>query len=267
MGSVTFGCRALGFYTPDCEPFNPRPLTGLDRNTLDMQKINEKLDKVTARLRAAAQAAGRAPEELELLAVSKTQPASAIAEAWQWGQRRFGENYLQEALDKQAELLELEGLEWHFIGPIQSNKTRAIAEHFHWVHSIDREKIARRLSEQRPEQLAPLQVCLQVNIDDEASKSGVSLEELPALAQAVSELPRLRLRGLMAIPAPSDTLEQQRASFARLRRAQEELQGQGLGLCLDLDTLSMGMSGDLEAAVAEGATLVRVGTDIFGARA
>ncbi|MDQ2076584.1 YggS family pyridoxal phosphate-dependent enzyme [Marinimicrobium sp. ABcell2] len=227
-----------------------------------MQKIDENLTKVTARLQTAAREAGRNPDEIQLIAVSKTQPAESLAQAWRWGQRRFGENYLQEALDKQAQLAGLEGLEWHFIGPIQSNKTRAIAQHFAWVHSVDRDKIARRLSEQRPPELPPLQVCLQVNIDQEDSKAGVSLAELPTLAQQVATLPGLTLRGLMAIPAPSDSAAQQRAGFARLRHAMEALRAQGLSL----DTLSMGMSGDLEAAVAEGATLVRVGTDIFGPR-
>lgn len=227
-----------------------------------MQKINEKLANVTDRLRKACESAGREPHQVALVAVSKTQPAHAVAQAYQAGQRRFGENYLQEALDKQAELAELTDLEWHFIGPIQSNKTRAIAEHFAWVHSVEREKIARRLSDQRPASLPPLQICLQVNIDEEVSKSGVSLAQLPELARAVDALPRLQLRGLMAIPAPKEEGEAQRASFARLRQALEALNAEGL----KLDTLSMGMSADLEAAVAEGATLVRVGTDIFGPR-
>lgn len=227
-----------------------------------MQKIDEKLDKVTARLHTAAQSAGRDPAEILLLAVSKTQPADAIEQAWRWGQRHFGENYLQEALAKQTQLATLADLQWHFIGPIQSNKTQAIAGHFHWVHSVDRAKIARRLSDQRPPELPPLQVCLQVNLDAEASKAGVAPEELPELARSVAALPGLTLRGLMAIPAPRDNPAEQREAFARLRRALEELNRQGLSL----DTLSMGMSGDLEAAVAEGSTLVRVGTDIFGPR-
>lgn len=227
-----------------------------------MQKIDEKLNNVTARVRTAAEKAGRDPERVALIAVSKTQPAEALEQAYRAGQRRFGENYLQESLDKQTALAHLPDLEWHFIGPIQSNKTRAIAEHFAWVHSVDREKVARRLSDQRPASEPPLQICLQVNLDAEPSKAGVSLEQLPELARAVNELPAVTLRGLMAIPAPRTEFSAQRASFARLREAMEMLNTRGL----TLDTLSMGMSADLEAAVAEGATLVRVGTDIFGPR-
>lgn len=227
-----------------------------------MQKIDEKLNNVTARVRTAAEKAGRDPERVALIAVSKTQPAEALEQAYRAGQRRFGENYLQESLDKQTALAHLPDLEWHFIGPIQSNKTRAIAEHFAWVHSVDREKVARRLSDQRPASEPPLQICLQVNLDAEPSKAGVSLEQLPELARAVNELPAVTLRGLMAIPAPRTEFSAQRASFARLREAMEMLNTRGL----TLDTLSMGMSADLEAAVSEGATLVRVGTDIFGPR-
>ncbi len=227
-----------------------------------MQKIDENLTKVTARVQHAAHQAGRNPNEIRLVAVSKTHPAGVVAQAWRHGQRCFGESYLQEALAKQSQLGPLEGLEWHFIGPIQSNKTRAVAQHFAWAHCVDRERIARRLSAQRPPELPDLQVCIQINIDQEASKAGVSLDELPDLAHQVAALPRLQLRGLMAIPAPSQGEAQQRASFARVREALEALQAQGLAL----DTLSMGMSGDLEAAVAEGATLIRVGTDIFGPR-
>ena len=197
-----------------------------------------------------------------ILPVSKTRPAEDIVAVAKAGLQAVGENYLQEALDK-IEALQQLALQWHFIGPIQSNKTQPIARHFDWVHSVDREKIARRLSEQRPENLAPLNICLQVNISREASKSGVMPEDLPELARQVSELPRLRLRGLMAIPAASSDFEAQRASFRALREALEQLNTMGL----QLDTLSMGMSGDLEAAIAEGATIVRVGTDIFGARA
>ncbi|HWV15316.1 MAG TPA: YggS family pyridoxal phosphate-dependent enzyme [Cellvibrio sp.] len=229
-----------------------------------MHTIDDNLTKVTERIQQAALAAQRNPQTVHLVAVSKTQSAAAIAQAHAWGQRRFGENYLQEGLDKQARLAQLTDIEWHFIGPIQTNKTRAIAENFAWVHSIDREKIARRLSEQRPAHLPPLQVCLQVNIDDEATKSGVSLAELPALAALVSQLPQIQLRGLMTIPAPTDSGTEQRATFARLRQALANLQAQGIR---GLDSLSMGMSADLEAAVVEGATLVRVGSDIFGARA
>ncbi len=193
-----------------------------------------------------------------LLAVSKTQPAAAIREAFAAGLRDFGENYLQEALDKQVELDDLP-LIWHFIGPIQSNKTKAIAEHFDWVHSVDRLKIAQRLSDQRPATLPPLNICLQVNVSGEASKSGCTPQELGPLAEAVAAMPQLRLRGLMCIPAPTEDPAEQRAAFARLRLLRDEL-------ALDLDTLSMGMSQDLEAAIAEGATWVRIGTALFGAR-
>ena len=226
--------------------------------------LSESLAAARARLTEALDAAGRPADAARLLAVSKTKPAALIREAWQGGQREFGENYVQEALDKQAELADLTGIVWHFIGPLQSNKTRDVAEHFSWVHSVDRERIARRLNDQRPEARGPLDICLQVNISDEASKSGVSLEELPALAEAVLSMPRLRLRGLMAIPAPAEGLAAQRAPFARLREALEGLRQRFPEA--PLDTLSMGMSADLEAAVAEGATLVRLGTAIFGER-
>ena len=229
--------------------------------TQNMHKIDDQLAKVTARIHQAATAVARNPQTVQLIAVSKTQPAVAVAAAYAWGQHRFGENYLQEALEKQQQLANLE-IEWHFIGPIQSNKTRPIAEHFAWVHSVDRLKIAQRLSDQRPSQLPPLQICLQVNIDNETTKAGGSLAELPALAQAVAALPRLQLRGLMAIPEASGDPIKQRAAFTQLREALAQLKREGL----NLDTLSMGMSGDLEAAIAEGATFVRVGTDIFGAR-
>lgn len=223
-----------------------------------MSTIPESVAKVRARIREAAQASGRDPQSVQLLAVSKTKPASALREAFACGQRDFGENYLQEALAKQAELADLE-LTWHFIGPIQSNKTRTIAGHFAWVHAVDRLKIAQRLSEQRPTDLPPLNLCLQVNVSGEASKSGCAPAELAELARAVAELPNLRLRGLMAIPEPTDDPAAQRAAFARLRELKD-------GLGLDLDTLSMGMSHDLEAAIAEGATWVRIGTALFGAR-
>lgn len=229
----------------------------------DMHKIDDKLRKVTARIHQAAAAAGRNPQTVRLIAVSKTQPAEAVAEAYAAGQRDFGENYLQEALDKQLALGHLDELQWHFIGPIQSNKTRPIAEHFGWVHSVDRLKIAQRLHEQRPLHLPPLNICVQVNIDDESTKSGVTLAELPDLMEAIAPLSRLTVRGLMAIPAATDDPAQQRAAFAKLRTALEALNNQGY----ELDCLSMGMSGDLEAAIVEGATFVRVGTDIFGARA
>lgn len=223
-----------------------------------MSTLAENISAISARIDNAAKAAGRDPASIQLLAVSKTKPASAIREAHASGLRDFGENYLQEALTKQQELSDLP-LIWHFIGPIQSNKTKAIAEHFDWVHSVDRLKIAQRLSEQRPANLPPLNICLQVNVSGEDSKSGCAPTELPALAQAVSALPGLRLRGLMAIPEPTDERAEQEAAFATLRQLQEQL-------ALGLDTLSMGMSHDLEAAIAQGATWVRIGTALFGAR-
>tara|TARA_A100001391_G_scaffold41957_1_gene24168 strand:+ start:1447 stop:2145 length:699 start_codon:yes stop_codon:yes gene_type:complete len=226
--------------------------------------LPESLASARERLRRALEDAGRSPTSATLLAVSKTKPAEMLREAWQHGQREFGENYLQEALDKQAALEDLDGIVWHFIGPLQSNKTRAVAEQFAWVHSVDRLKIAKRLSEQRPAALPPLNVCLQVNISREATKSGVLPEDALALAQEIAALPDLALRGLMAIPAPTETLEAQRQPLAALRQLLEELQA-ALPEA-PLDTLSMGMSDDLEAAVLEGATLVRLGTAIFGAR-
>ena len=226
--------------------------------------LPESLASARERLRRALEDAGRSPTSATLLAVSKTKPAEMLREAWQHGQREFGENYLQEALDKQAALEDLDGIVWHFIGPLQSNKTRAVAEQFAWVHSVDRLKIAKRLSEQRPAALPPLNVCLQVNISREATKSGVLPEGTLVLAQEIAALPGLALRGLMAIPAPAETLEAQRKPLAALRQLLEELQA-ALPEA-PLDTLSMGMSDDLEAAVLEGATLVRLGTAIFGAR-
>jgi pyridoxal phosphate enzyme (YggS family) len=223
--------------------------------------IAQRLQQLRSRIVAAAGEAGRDPAEIRLIAASKTFDAAALREAHAAGQIDFGENYVQEALDKMGELDDLP-LVWHFIGPIQSNKTRAIAEHFAWVHSVDRLKIAERLSAQRPSSVPPLDICLEVNISGEASKGGVTAQDLPALARAVSHLPRLRLRGLMAIPAVSTDPLVQRAAFAAVRRLYEALQGSGYAL----DTLSMGMSGDLEAAIAEGATMVRVGTAIFGER-
>lgn len=203
----------------------------------------------------------RNSNEVTLLAVSKTKPAADLRAAYMAEQRHFGENYLQEALEKQQQLSDL-NIVWHFIGPIQSNKTRSLAEHFDWVHSVDRLKIARRLSEQRPEHLAALNICLQVNLDNEDTKSGVSLEELPALVESVAQLPHLTLRGLMAIPAPHSDFDQQQQSLTRLHTALQQINACGYAL----DTLSMGMSGDLEAAVAAGSSIVRIGTDIFGAR-
>jgi len=228
-----------------------------------MSPIPQNLQAITATIVAAAQESGRSPQAVRLLAVSKTFGPEAVLEAVQAGQRAFGENYLQEALDKIAALgARPEPLEWHFIGPIQSNKTRPIAEHFDWVHTVEREKVAQRLSEQRPAGMAPLQICLQVNISGEASKSGVAPEEVAALAHKVAALPNLTLRGLMAIPEPAVEFDRQRAAFARLRTLYEQLRADGLAL----DTLSMGMSADLRAAVFEGATIVRVGSAIFGAR-
>jgi pyridoxal phosphate enzyme (YggS family) len=223
-----------------------------------MSTIADNIASVAARIAAAANAAGRDESSIHLLAVSKTKPAAALREAHAAGIRDFGENYLQEALGKQLELVDLP-LTWHFIGPIQSNKTRAIAEHFDWVHSVDRLKIAQRLSEQRPAELPPLNICIQVNVSGEASKSGCAPADLPALATAIAQLPRLRLRGLMAIPEPTDERAAQDAAFAAVRQLQEQLN-------LDLDTLSMGMSHDLESAIAQGATWVRIGTALFGAR-
>lgn len=226
-----------------------------------MENVARNLAAVYARVEAAAGRAGRDPGEIRLLAVSKMQPAGALAEAWEAGQRDFGENYLQEALPK-LEALADRDVRWHFIGGLQSNKTRAVAERFDWVHTVDRESIARRLSEQRPAGLPPLHICLQVNVSGEGSKGGVAPERLPELAAAVAGLPRIRLRGLMAIPAPAQDPEAQRVPFRRLRELMQVLNARGHRL----DSLSMGMSDDLEAAVAEGATIIRIGTAIFGAR-
>jgi pyridoxal phosphate enzyme (YggS family) len=223
-----------------------------------MSTIAENISTLAERIHNAAQVSRRDPGSVGLLAVSKTKPASDLREAFSAGLRDFGENYLQEALGKQTELSDLP-LIWHFIGPIQSNKTRAIAENFAWVHSVDRLKIAQRLSEQRPADLPPLNVCIQVNVSGEASKSGCAPEDLPALAQAIIALPNLRLRGLMAIPEPTEDSDEQNAAFAAVRTLQDQLN-------LPLDTLSMGMSHDLEAAIAQGATWVRIGTALFGAR-
>ncbi|WP_435038329.1 YggS family pyridoxal phosphate-dependent enzyme [Pseudomonas neuropathica] len=223
-----------------------------------MSTIADNIQLVSSRIQAAVTAANRAENSVQLLAVSKTKPAQALREAYTAGLRDFGENYLQEALGKQLELADLP-LIWHFIGPIQSNKTRAIAEHFDWVHSVDRLKIAQRLSEQRPAELPPLNICIQVNVSGEASKSGCTPTDLPALAEAISALPRLKLRGLMAIPEPTEDRAEQDAAFAAVQKLQASLD-------LPLDTLSMGMSHDLESAIAQGATWVRIGTALFGAR-
>ncbi|GHD35157.1 UPF0001 protein [Halioglobus pacificus] len=228
---------------------------------MNTQQLSDNIAKVRLRVRESAEKCQRLPETISVLAVSKTRSADAVAAALDCGMRRFGENYLQEALEK-IEQLAGRGIEWHFIGPIQSNKTRSIATHFDWAHSVDREKIARRLSEQRPDELPPLQICLQVNISGEVSKSGVLPEEVPALANAIADLPGVKLRGLMAIPAATDDIAEQHAAFKKLREVFDELNANGAGL----DTLSMGMSGDMEAAIAEGATIVRIGTDIFGPR-
>ena len=230
-------------------------------NALIMTAITANLQAVRQTIMQAAQTAHRRADEISLLAVSKTFSDSAIREAYLAGQCAFGENYLQEALDKIAALHGLP-LEWHFIGPIQSNKTRAIAENFSWVHSVDRLKIAERLSAQRPSHLPPLNLCLQVNVSHEDSKSGVAPEEVLPLAKVVAQLPHIKLRGLMAIPAPAEDLEAQRKPFAQLRALLQQLNAHGL----QLDTLSMGMSQDIQAAILEGATIVRVGSAIFGAR-
>jgi pyridoxal phosphate enzyme (YggS family) len=226
-----------------------------------MSTIESNLQVVRARIATAARAAGREPGAIALLAVSKTFAAGEVRAAHAAGQRDFGESYVQEATEKIAALSDLP-LVWHFIGPIQSNKTRAIAEHFDWVHSVAREKIAQRLAEARPAGRGPLDLCLQVNVSGEKSKSGVAPEAVRQLAEAVRALPRLRLRGLMAIPEPGNDLSLQRQRFAGLRLLFEQLNAAGFGL----DTLSIGMSQDLEAAVMEGATIVRVGTAIFGER-
>lgn len=226
-----------------------------------MTVIAAQLQAVHARIAAACLAAGRSTDSVQLLAVSKTFGPEAVRTAHAAGQMAFGENYIQEAVDKMALLDDLP-LQWHCIGPIQSNKTRLVAAHFQWAQTVDRLKIAQRLSEQRPDHLPPLQVCLQVNVDGGLTKSGVSPDELPALAQAVAALPRLQLRGLMCIPDPQEDAEAMHAVFLRARALYEDLRASGL----PLDTLSMGMSADLEAAIAAGSTMVRVGTAIFGGR-
>ncbi|CAI0980167.1 Uncharacterised protein [Serratia grimesii] len=230
-----------------------------------MSTIQQNLQDVRNRITAAAQGCARAPEEVTLLAVSKTKPVAAIAEAIAAGQRAFGENYVQEGVDKVkhfAALPEGATLDWHFIGPLQSNKSRLVAEHFAWCHTVDRLRIALRLSEQRPADMPPLNVLIQINISDEQSKSGIVLAELPALAEAVAALPNLRLRGLMAIPAPQEDYQNQLAVFSQMRDAFQALQQQ----YPQVDTLSMGMTDDMTAAIAAGSTMVRIGTAIFGAR-
>lgn len=226
-----------------------------------MVTIADNLQAVRTRIAQAATAANRLPQSVQLLAVSKTFSAAEIEQAWHAGQRAFGENFVQEGVTKITALSAL-AIEWHFIGPLQSNKTRPVAEHFAWVHSIEREKIARRLNDARPPQLPPLNVLIQVNVSGELSKSGVAPGEELALAAAIRDMPRLRLRGLMAIPEPTTDPALQRERFARLRGLLDDLRENHP----EADTLSMGMSADLEAAIAEGSTLVRVGTAIFGNR-
>jgi pyridoxal phosphate enzyme (YggS family) len=233
----------------------------LNANSDNLQHIRANLSQVQQQIRAAEQRYQRTPGSVNLLAVSKTHTLASIRAAAAAGQHCFGENYWQEA-EAKIQALPSAALEWHFIGPIQANKTQGIAELFDWVHSVDRLKIARRLSDQRPADRPVLNICLQVNISAEPSKSGLLPTEVPAIAEAVAQLPRLRLRGLMAIPAPTTDFEQQRRPLRALHDLQQQLQRNGL----ELDTLSMGMSNDLEAAIAEGATWVRIGTAIFGSR-
>jgi len=227
-----------------------------------MTSIQHNLQQLRQRIRAAATQCGRDPEEVTLLAVSKTKPASAVEEAIEAGQLAFGENYVQEGVEKIEALTAHPQVEWHFIGPLQSNKSRLVAEHFAWCHTVDRLKIAQRLNDQRPDALPPLNVLIQVNISDENSKSGIMLEDLPELAQQVAALPRLQLRGLMAIPAPESDYARQLAVCQRMADAFRQLKQR----YPDVDTLSLGMSDDMEAAIAAGSTMVRIGTAIFGAR-
>ncbi|ABD71578.1 Protein of unknown function UPF0001 [Rhodoferax ferrireducens T118] len=229
--------------------------------TTNQKQLQTQLQSVRARVTTACQAAGRAASEVTLLAVSKTVAPEIVTQAFEAGQRAFGENYIQEAVEKISHLRHLP-LEWHCIGPIQSNKTRLVAEHFDWVQTLDRLKIAQRLSDQRPAGRPPLQVCIQVNVDGGASKSGVSPSEALALAQRVAELPNLRLRGIMSIPEPTPDFVAACALFARVKAVFDALNAEGLAL----DTLSMGMSADMEAAIQSGSTMVRVGTAIFGGR-
>jgi pyridoxal phosphate enzyme (YggS family) len=229
-----------------------------------MPNIENNITAVQRRLQQAARDAGRSPEDILLLAVSKTRTSAQVRRAVDAGLQSFGENYLQEAIDKIDQLKDC-NLDWHFIGPLQSNKTRQAAEHFHWVHSVDRMKIAQRLSDQRPDNMPPLNICLQINLDDEDSKSGYSPDQALQSASAIAQLPNLKLRGLMAIPKARTDIEGQRAAFARLRTVRDQINSL-LDNSQKLDTLSMGMSADMEAAICEGATVVRVGTDIFGPR-
>jgi pyridoxal phosphate enzyme (YggS family) len=226
-----------------------------------MQKIENNLNHIRQQIIETARDCGRDPESIMLLAVSKRKPAGDIRQAWASGQKDFGENYLQEAQQKIHELADLD-ISWHFIGAIQSNKTREIAEAFDWAHCIDRVKIAKRLSDQRPAEKTPLNVCIQVNVDHESSKSGIDLSELPVLASEIHQLPGIRLRGLMTIPAPRQSHTEQRVAFALLATAMASLQQRGI----DCDTLSMGMTQDMTAAIEEGSTILRIGTAIFGER-
>lgn len=224
-----------------------------------MTTVAKKIERVRQKIHQAELAVHRSQDSVRLLAVSKTKPIADLIQAYQQGQRHFGESYLQEALLKQQAMAQFD-ICWHFIGPIQSNKTRAIAEHFHWVHSVDRLKIAKRLSEQRPTWMPPLNICLQVNISAESSKSGFTSDALTEIVPVITQLPHIRLRGLMAIPAPVADVEQQRIPFRKLRQLMLQLEN------ASFDTLSMGMSNDLDAAILEGATLIRVGSAIFGTR-
>ncbi len=224
--------------------------------------IAENIQQIQQKIANYSNKYAEADRHIQLLAVSKTKPVELIEQAYSTGQRDFGENYLQEALLKISQMSSLSNINWHFIGSIQANKTRELAANFQWVHSVDRLKIARRLSEQRNPDLPPLNICLQINSANEASKSGMSLDELPQLAQEIAQLPNLKLRGLMSIPEKAESFEQQRAIFRPIREAFEQLIADGL----ELDTLSMGMSNDMEAAIAEGATIVRIGTAVFGER-
>lgn len=226
-----------------------------------MTTIRDNLQIIGANFDKFSQKYLRLHTDIQLLAVSKKQPIESIQEAYELGQKAFGENYVQELVDKAKQLKNL-NIEWHFIGPLQSNKTKIIAEVACWVHTVDRLKIAQRLNDQRPDSLSPLSVCIQVNISGEISKSGLISDEVEALAKEITQLPRLKLRGLMAIPAPEKDFEKQREVFAQVAKLKDKLNRQGFSL----DTLSMGMTGDMEAAIAEGATIVRIGTAIFGAR-
>ena len=227
-----------------------------------MLTIANRLKSALDTIQDSASKAGRNPAEIKLLAVSKTKPNQAIREAWQAGQRMFGENYVQEGIQKIQELEALDGIEWHFIGPLQSNKTRVVAEHFDWVQTIDRAKIAERLNKQRPTNMAPLQVCIQVNICADENKSGVTPDEVKPLAKLISDMPNINLRGIMTIPANTDSTKEQRQAFNAMQTLFKELQSE----YPQVDTLSMGMSGDMDTAIQSGSTMVRIGTAIFGAR-